>query len=201
MSENVIEKKEPVVFLRGKRIYMRPIEMADLPSLQRFVNDPDVREFVGTQFPQSEIAEKEFVERIGKSSKNPSDIVLGIVLMGTDQLIGIMGLHGINWKDRTGATGAMIGIKDYWGKGYGTEAKMIFLNYIFNTLNLRKICSNALKFNGRSIGFNAKCGYKKEGVQKKHVFVDGDYVNLVLTAVFRENFMPLWQAYKQEYLS
>ncbi len=61
-----------------------------------------------------------------------------------------MGIHRINWKDRTATTGAVIGEKAYWDKGYGSEAKMLVLDYAFNMLNLRKICSQVLAFNKRS---------------------------------------------------
>ena len=41
----------------------------------------------------------------------------------------------------------MIGESEYWGRGLGTEAKMLLLDYAFNTLNLRRICSQVLAFN------------------------------------------------------
>lgn len=198
-SNEKIEKKEPVVFLKGKRIYMRPVELADAPVLQRYANAPDVRQMISNQFPHSLISEEEWIKKISKDSTK--EVVLGIVLIETDQVIGVMGLHHINWKDRTATTGALIGKEEWRGKGYGTEAKMLFLNHAFNELNLRKICSHALEFNALSLGFNAKCGYKEEGRQKKHVFVNGDYSDLVLTAVFQEDFLPLWQVYKETYLS
>ncbi|MCX6703404.1 MAG: GNAT family protein [Candidatus Zambryskibacteria bacterium] len=194
-----IEKKEPVVFLSGKRIYMRPVELADAPVLQRYANDPDVRRMVSNQFPHSLISEEEWIKKISKD--NTKEVILAIVLKEIDQVIGVMGLHAINWKDRTATTGALIGKEEWRGKGYGTEAKMLLLNHAFNELNLRKISSAALEFNGLSLGFNAKCGYKEEGRQKKHVFVSGGYSDLVLTAVFREDFLPLWQVYKRDHLS
>ncbi len=106
MSEQ-IEKREPVVFLRGKRIYMRPIELSDAPTLQRYANDPNVRRTISNQFPQSLLAEEEWIKKISKD--NERDVVLAIALRETDQVIGVMGLHKINAKDRTASTGALIG--------------------------------------------------------------------------------------------
>lgn len=194
-------KSAPVVFLKGKRIYMRPIALSDTSILHRYINDPFVREFVSAQFPQSELAEEEFIRENGKHKSNPSHVQLGIVLVDTDELIGVMSLGDINWKDRRATTGAFIGPVEHRGKGYGTEAKMILLDYAFNQINLRKICSRALAHNGASLGFNAKCGYKEEARFKQHVFVNGEYIDLVCTAVFRDDFMPLWEVYKKEYLS
>lgn len=198
---NTDQKSAPVVFLKGKRIYLRPIALADAPTLHRFINDPFVREFVSAQFPQSEMAEEEFIRKNGKHESNPSHVQLAIILVDTDELIGVMSLGDISWKDRRATTGAFIGPVEYRGKGYGTEAKMILLDYAFNQINLRKICSRALAHNGASLAFNAKCGYKEEARCKQHVFVNGEYVDLVCTAVFRDDFMLLWEAYKKEYLS
>ncbi len=108
-----------------------------------------------------------------------------------------MGIHRINWKDRTATTGAVIGEKAYWGKGYGSEAKKLLLDYAFNELNLRKICSGALAFNGRSQAYSKKCGYEVEGVLKQHIFKNGEYHDLVQLAVFKEQWLPLWKKFRK----
>ncbi len=84
------------------------------------------------------------------------------------------------------------------GQGYGTEAKMLLLDYAFNTLNLRKVCSTVLAFNGRSQRYNEKCGYVVEGVQKAQVFRDGSYHDLILMAVFRDDWLPVWREYQKQ---
>ena len=38
----------------------------------------------------------------------------------------------------------MIGEKSYWGKGYGTDAKMVLLDYAFSELGFRMVKSEAL---------------------------------------------------------
>lgn len=187
-----------VVFLEGHRVYMRPIEIADGPVLQRNANDPYVRSRISRQSPQSLHDEEEWIRSLSK--RRDTDLTLGIVLKESDLLIGSMGIHNIKWIDRVGTTGALIGNSEHRGKGYGTEAKMLLLNHGFNTMNLRKICSTALATNEASLSFNSKCGYKEEGRLKNHVFVHGTYHDLVHTAVFKEDFLPLWEEYKEKYM-
>lgn len=141
---------QPIVFLRAKRIYLRPLEPEDIPLLVRWINDPDIRKFVASYLPQTTQDEEVWLENLGKRKAN--DLTFGIALKDTLELIGVMGLHQINHKDGTAQTGAMLGRKDLWGQGYGSEAKMALLGYAFNTLNLRKICSSAYAFNKRSLG-------------------------------------------------
>jgi RimJ/RimL family protein N-acetyltransferase len=109
-----------------------------------------------------------------------------------------MGLHHISWIHRTATTGALIGEAQYRGNGYGTEAKMLLLDYAFRTLNLRKVCSNVIAFNERSQRYNEKCGYQVEGTQRKHIFRGGVYHDLILMAVFCEDWLPLWEAWKSQ---
>jgi RimJ/RimL family protein N-acetyltransferase len=191
MSDN--KQKSKVVFLKGRKVNLRPFSKEDIPTITRWINDPETRKFVTMTFPQTEKQEEEWYNKLSSDDKN---IVLGIETKD-GKLIGIMGLHGINWVFRTGTTGAIIGEKSYRGKGYGTDAKMQFLNYAFNTLNLHKICSSVLAFNKRSLQYSRNCGYKKEGHKKRHVFKNGKYWSLIELGVFKENWLPKWKKYQR----
>ncbi len=113
--------------------------------------------------------------------------------------IGTMGIHAIDYRHRIATTGALIGESGYWGKGYGSEAKMLLLEYAFNTLNLRKICSEVIAFNERSTKYSLKCGYKIEGTKKLHHYAKGQYWDVIQLAVFREDWLPLWEAFCAEH--
>jgi RimJ/RimL family protein N-acetyltransferase len=186
---------DAIVFLRGKRLSMRPLTKEDIPLFLRWMNDPEVNQFLAAYLPVNEQDEHDWLEQLHK--KKNEEIILGIVDVKTNKLIGSMGIHRINWKDRTATTGAVIGDKRYWGKGYGTEAKMLLLNYAFNTLNLRKICSFAYSYNKRSVAYSKKCGYKVEGAQRQHIFKNGRYWDLINLAVFKRNWQPLWETFRK----
>jgi RimJ/RimL family protein N-acetyltransferase len=180
-----------IFFLKGKKVTLRPVSEKDIPLFLRWFNDPEVRQFVTTIFPVTEKSEQEWVESLGK--KSDKDVVLVIEVKGRP--IGTMGLHRINWQDRTATTGAVIGEKSFWGKGYGTDAKMTLLNYAFNTLNLRKIISMTLGFNGRSKRYSEKCGYREEARLKAQHFKNGQYWDEIILALFKEEWLPFWRKY------
>lgn len=186
------KKTTPVVFLEGRRLYLRPIESSDTPNLCRYVNDPQVRCYISNNFPVSLLSEQKYVEK--KMEGNNSEVVLAICLKKGDRFIGIMGLHRIDYINRTATTGAMIGEKSEWNKGYGQEAKALLLEYAFDTLNLRKISSAAIAGNKRSIQHNIKCGYHIEGVMKKEIFKNGRYHDKVVLGIFRHT----WQKHKKQ---
>ena len=192
--------KNEIVFLKGKRLVLRPLLEADLPKMLKWINDPEVNQYLSVYAPKMEKDEEDWIERVRKSQNQGSDFVFSIQLI-EGECIGNMGIHSISWKDRTATTGALIGEKEYWGKGYGSEAKMLLLDYAFNTLNLRKISSTVIAFNKRSEAYSLKCGYKREGVRVKQHYRNGEYWDEILLALFKEDWLPLWEKFKKEKLS
>ncbi len=182
-----------IVFLKGKRTTLRPISEKDIPLFLRWINDSEVRQYIATIFPVTENDEREWVASLGK--KSDKDVVLMIEVKGKP--IGTMGIHRIDWHTRIGTTGALIGEKGYWGKGYGTDAKMTLLNYAFNTLGLRKVMSSVKAFNTRSLKYSLHCGYVREGCLRKQHFVNGKYWDEIILGLFREEWLPYWEKYNK----
>lgn len=187
--------EQHVVFRRGKKVYLRPLEEGDLHRLYRWINDPEVSIFLDQTFPLSLVYEAEFLKQAMTRPAFPRDIIFAICLNEDNRHIGVMGLHNIRYDHGTAGTGSFIGEKDLWGKGYGFDAKMILLDYAFNTLRLRKVCAGAKAFNGRSLGFNAKCGYYSEGLRRGQFLVNGEFVDEVITAVTPAQWDVRWQEY------
>lgn len=183
-----------VVFLKGRKVILRPPnKKTDLVNCMRWLNDPEVSYFLGVYLPQSEGQEEEWFDKIGKSDK---DVVFAIETLD-GRHIGNIGLHNINWKDRTAMTGTFIGEKELWGKGYGTDAKMLLLDFAFDTLGLEKVNSEAFIFNKRSINYSLGCGYKKEGKRRSQIFKHGRRWDVILLGVLREEWLIVWEKYKK----
>jgi RimJ/RimL family protein N-acetyltransferase len=185
--------KDRTIFLKGKKTILRPFEDKDAERCCRWVNDPEVAQYISNHWPMTVTEEAKWIADMSSGKRTG----FGLAIETHDGIhIGNMGVHKINWIDGTAETGALIGEKEYWGKGYGTDAKMQLLNHLFNTLNLRKICSAALAFNARSIAYSLHCGYMEEGRRKKHVFRNGAYHDIVDLALFKEDWLPYWEAYQ-----
>jgi len=187
-------KKREVVFLKGKRIILRPINKeTDLEKCVIWTNDPEVTNFLSLVYPVDKIAEGEWFDKLSKDKNN---VILAIETLD-GKFIGTMGLHGINWINRTATTGALIGEKKYWGKGYGTEAKMLVLNYAFNQLNLRRIKSEVIAYNKRSLNYSLHCGYEIEGRKKQEIYKNGRYWDLIQLGLFKNKWLKVWKKYQK----
>ncbi len=180
------------VFLRGKKVILRPYQKdTDLPLMLRWVNDPELTRFLTMWHPMTEPMETASLDRLSQSEE---DIFLVIeTLEGVP--IGSVGLHRINWINRTALTGAMIGEKQYWGKGYGTDAKMQLLFFAFHRMNLRAIRSSVIAYNVRSHKALLKQGYRQVGVYPKWFFREGKYHDEILFVLTKKDFAAKWRAY------
>jgi len=186
-------KKEKIYFLKGKNVNLRLLDEDDVPTITRWTNDSEVTQFIRLVYPMTLEQELEYV----RSMTGKTDRIILAIETKEGVYIGNMGLHKIDLISRIASTGAIIGEKEYWGKGYGSEAKMLLLNYAFNTLNLRKIASSAISFNERSVNYQKKTGAVVEGTRKNQFYKNGQYWDEVLLSIFKEDWIPLWEKYQK----
>lgn len=187
---------DKVVFLDlpKTRVYLRPVEKSDLPFFQIAINNEKISRFIQQRSPMSMVDEEDWFSRISKSKDHRQ--TCAIVLKDGDQLIGNIGIFNIDHRNRTAETGTVIGVPEMWGKGLGTEAKMLWLKHAFHSLNLRQVYSRVYAFNGRSIRYSEKCGYKVIGRFPNHIYLEGTYHDVVHLMVTREDWEPLWQDFR-----
>ncbi len=64
--------------------------------------------------------------------------------------------HGVH---REAELGIMIGERDYWGKGYGADAVATLARYMFDVMDIERICLHTLTWNLRAQRCFQKCGF------------------------------------------
>lgn len=180
MSSHVNE----IVFIQNEKVKLCVPTRSHLPFFLKWFNDLEVTVFLGQMFPQLEMTEERWLEKHSDDSHN----FVFVLHTPNSVPIGTMGLHQVDYINRTAMTGACIGEKEYWGKGYGTAAKMLLLDWAFNRLNLYAIRSSYFAFNPRSGAYNAKCGYKEVGRYPQFRERNGKRHDEILMVVTREDF-------------
>ena len=68
-----------------------------------------------------------------------------------------------------------MGDKEYWSKGYGSDALKLLIKFIFEEVNMNKIKLKVFSFNNRAIACYKKVGFKEEGILKKELYRSGKY--------------------------
>lgn len=162
--------------------------MKDVKLLHRWINNRRVNRFLGAEIPISLAKEKKWLTATlaNKTEKN-----FIIERADTHEPIGEMSLKNINKRYRKVATGAFIAYPKYWGKGYGSDAKMALLKYALVTLKLNKVVSFAFPHNPRSVRYSEKCGYKREGYLRDNICKKGKFYDSILLGVLKRNWVKL----------
>lgn len=174
--------KKPV-FLEGKRVYLRPIDMKDMERFFCWFNDPKLRRFLLLPFPTTRMAEKEFIE---KMIKLKDGVVLSIVVREGDRLIGNVSLFKLNPVHRSAEVGIAIADLSMASKGHGTEAMALMLEYAFRTLNLNRVELVVHDFNQRAHNAYLKLGFREEGRKRQSYFCDGEYHDDIMMSVLKD---------------
>jgi RimJ/RimL family protein N-acetyltransferase len=175
-------------FLIGKTIYLRPLERADAPIVQPWINDPDVRRHLLVHRPMNLQGEEDFIDRLQKSEDS---VALAIVVRETDRFIGVCGLHKFDLKNRQAAFGILLGVKDEWDHGHGTEATRLIVEHGFATLNLHRIWLHVSEDNARGIRCYEKVGFQREGILRHDHYRAGRYWNTIAMAALRDEWQLL----------
>lgn len=106
----------------------------------------------------------------------------------------MVNLHGIDPINRSAFLGIVIGEKEYWSRGYGTEAITLILDYGFNILNLHSVGLGVIAFNEQAIACYKKVGFKEAGRKRESKFMFGKPHDVVLMDVlageFQSQFVP-----------
>lgn len=109
--------------------------------------------------------------------------------------IGSINLNRIDERNGTFSIGIIID-KQYRGKGYGTSAMNILLKYAFFERRLHKFNDYVLEGNEGSVKMMEKLGCIQEGVRRQVVYMDGQYVDLILFGLTKDEFV---EARKEAY--
>ncbi|MGH7870492.1 MAG: GNAT family N-acetyltransferase, partial [Candidatus Dormibacteraceae bacterium] len=100
-------------------------------------------------------------------------------------------IEQIDWHNRRGITGTLIGRSESWGQGIGGELMHLRADFAFTQLPLNKLSSAYLEGNEASRRAQLAAGYKEIGRCRQEFFREGRWVDRVLTELLREEWLTL----------
>lgn len=161
----------------GDRIYLSPKNVSEetVQKYTEWMNSFQVTDYIDNSANlYSYTAEKEFLE---KSAKDTDNVNFDIVNLENNTLLGSIALIKIKPVPRSATLGVFIGDCKYLGKGYGTEAIRLILEYAFKYLNLHSVKLEVLSCNERAHKCYLKCGFKDTGYARDRAYINGKYYN------------------------
>ena len=168
--------------LVGERVRLRGVRDDDVPTLAKWEMDPGRLTTLSNRLtPPSEAAAR---ERIAKWSTN-QQADLGLAIETLDDppvLVGNIGLFDVRTKDRGATLGIALG-REYIGRGYGTDAVRVIVDYGFREMGLHRIQLGVAPYNPAGIRAYEKAGFVEEGRHRESVLHDGRWYDEVLMSI------------------
>ncbi len=171
--------------LMGRRVFLRPFGRDDTKYLQKWSNDAEFRKLTGEVEPMSNEETEKFYEELRKDKER---IWFVIVLKENNKVIGEAGLLRMFRPWRTTDMTIIIGEKDEWGRGYGTEAGCLLLDYAINRLGFHRVSVGVVGFNKRALNFWKSLGFRKEGVERDGYYCDDKYSDFVMMSILEDEY-------------
>lgn len=168
--------------LEGDRVDLRPISYEDTDDIVRWRNREAVRNnFIYREEFTREVHEKWMQEKVEK--KEVFQFI--ITEKKENRKIGSVYLRDIDLANQKCEFGIFIGEEGFLGKGLGTEAAKLILQFAFNELKMNKVFLRLLAENTRAYKSYLKVGFKEEGISRQDVFIGGLFHDVIFMSILR----------------
>lgn len=174
--------------LVGDRLCLRPLEREDLVHIRRWSQDAEFRGLIGETQPMSRVEAEAFFRRV---QTEPDRVWFMITLKEDGRPIGEAGLLRIFPAWRTTDLSIMVGEREAWGQGYGTEAIRLLLDHAFGALKMHRVALGVVGFNERALRFYEKVGFRREGLQRDGYYYEGRFHDFVMMSILEDEYRVL----------
>ncbi len=177
------------MLIQGERVGLAALEPSAASLVHAWLHEPELRRLAFTEFmfPQSHEAAETWIR---ETARSPAARLLAVHRLEDQAIIGMMTVRKISWVSQSGRFGIMLWPPDQQGKGMGTEARRIFLEYAFHQLGFRRIYGDFESSNTASRKSHEKLGAVVSARARQATYLDGSYRDLCHYTYPRERFLP-----------
>lgn len=177
--------------IQGEKVYLSPIHSEDIEKMIEWLSDIEISRGLS-------MAGKIVTLESGQASlQSVASDFFSIVTLEEDRLIGTCGYWNTDAAQRQSEVIIMIGERSDLGKGYGTEAMKLLLEFGFNIRNLHSIRLRVYSFNERGMRSYEKCGFKQAGRFREAGRIDGEYYDEINMDILEHEYRALKAGQKQ----
>lgn len=168
------------------RLILRPIRMEDSISIFRYRSDSFVNQYQGW-IPNTIDDVHDFIKtKVSPEIDIPNTwYQLAIITRENSELIGDIGVHFLDSDKFQVELGCTLD-KNYQGKGYAYEALKATMNFLFNTLNKRRIIASIDPRNTKSIELFERLKFRKEAHFKQSILINNEWVDDLIYAILKD---------------
>jgi len=172
------KEKNPVA-ARSERLYLSPLSTEHAATYMKWYNDPEIFGHIRDMSYLTNLEEqRRWVE---DTNRDPTQKVFSVFYIPDDCLIGDGGFMHLNWEDKKGEIGLVIGEKKYHRRGLGQELRWLLCQYGFEVLGLHNILGEHFSNNPVSLHNAFKTGAKLMGTRRESKFHEGAWIDTYYT--------------------
>ncbi|WP_342512419.1 GNAT family protein [Sporosarcina sp. FSL K6-1522] len=169
----------------SERIYLRSLQESDAPMMLGITMEEEIRYMTGTK-PHFTL--EQIQAHINNLNNDSSRYDFAICLKENDQMIGELSIFDIDEEDKKAGFRISMSSIALTGKGYGTEAIQIVLQFVFEELQLNRLQLEVFSHNLRGIRAYEKVGFVKEGVLRESLYYNGHYSDEIIMAILKSDY-------------
>lgn len=156
-----------------------PVESDVYGNWWKWFNDEEVTKYLDKGHERNTVQKQ--MEFFKKYSRSKKDLILAICDKDTEKHIGATAIHSIqNDKWFFGYFGIVIGEKDFWNKGFGTEVWRLMTQHAFDNLKLDFLMTKIFTDNKAALRIAQKMGFKIIRRLKKDIIKNGKGIDRLL---------------------
>jgi RimJ/RimL family protein N-acetyltransferase len=167
--------------LRGELTNLRAVERSDARLLHRWLNDPELMRYWGypASTPSSTAIDRQVEQWLDEEAKLDRPACFMVDLLD-GETVGLAVLSKFEADHACAELSLLIGEREHWGKGIGTDVVETVLDACFDQWNLHRITVRVEAFNERARALYEKCGFAVDATLREASFFDGAYHDVVL---------------------
>lgn len=172
----------------GQKVRLREYRKEDIPLRLTYLNDPEVTANLTPEvpYPMTLHEELKWFESITSTSDTYK---FAVETLANKKFIGGCNISDVDWKNSVATIGIFIGGRENRGKGYGSDALKVLMDFIFMQMNINKIRLTVYSHNKSAIKCYEKCGFKIEGVLRQEIYRDGKYYDKIAMGFLKAEYL------------
>ena len=184
MTERAYDIFKNLPILQTERLRLRKLSMRDAADVFDYASVPEVAEHVTWEYHRNISDSMHYLRFITQQYQDGIPSPWGIIHKELGKLIGTIGYHVWSLPNGFGEVGYALS-KDFWNKGYTTEAFEEVIKFGFERLKLNRVEATCKLANTASEKVMLKCGLSYEGILRKRLFAKSEYHDLKLYSLLR----------------
>ncbi|HEX8233303.1 MAG TPA: UDP-4-amino-4,6-dideoxy-N-acetyl-beta-L-altrosamine N-acetyltransferase [Caulobacteraceae bacterium] len=174
-------------------IDLRDLGQEDSERLYDWRRSPEVDRWMCGERPDAPEAHRRWFEGFLASRDKK-----GWIITYRGSPCGFLALSGVAGCNRRAEWGWYIGEAEARGRGVGRAAQALGLDRAFDDLGLEKVWAEVLAHNDAALKAQVSAGFRREGYLRRHALKDGEFHDVVLLAMLRDEWRDKREAVRRK---